>query len=76
MDEAKVIFFPNGNTAVFINDEQSPKHQRSWFLEYVNFLKRKGIDVENSEYTLPNGDKAELIKIGNRYNWEIMKKEE
>jgi len=75
MKKAKVYFFPNGNTAVFIDDEQSAEHQRSWFLKYVNFLKRKGIDVENSEYTLPSGDKAELIKISNRYNWKINKEE-
>ncbi len=76
MDEAKVIFFPNGNTAVFINDEQSPKHQKSWFLKYVKFLEENGIDVLNSEYLMPDDSRAELIKIGNRYNWKIMKKED
>lgn len=73
MKKAKVYFFPNGNTAVLINEKQSSEHQRSWFLKYVNFLKRKGIDVLNSEYILPNGDKAELFKIKNGYNWKINK---
>jgi len=75
MKKAKVYFFPNGNTAVFIDDEQSAEHQRSWFLKYVNFLKRKEIDVENSEYILPDGDTAVLIKIGSRYNWKVITKE-
>jgi hypothetical protein len=70
--KAEVIFFPNGNTAVFIDGEQSSKHQRSWFLKYVSFLTKGNIDVLNSKYTLPDGRRAELIKLKRGYNWKIL----
>ena len=71
MKKAKVFFFPNGNTAVFIGKKQSAKHQQSWFKMYVEFLEKNGIDVLNSKYMLPNGDEAKLIKVDNGYNWKI-----
>ena len=70
--KAEVIFFPNGNTAVLINKEQSAKHQGSWFLKYIKFLERNGIDVLNSTYTLPDGRQAKLIKIEKGYNWKVL----
>ncbi len=72
MKKANVYFFPNGNTAVTIGGEQSPEHQRSWFKKYVMFLKRKGIDIEKSNYWLPDGRQAELIKRKNGYTWRIL----
>lgn len=36
-----VLFLPNGNTAVFKNDEQVPELQRSWLLKFVEFLEQK-----------------------------------
>jgi len=70
--KAEVMFFPNGNTAVFVNRKQFPKCQRSWFKMFVDFLDISGIDIMNSKYTLPNGNLAELIKTDNGYNWRIL----
>jgi len=72
---AKVYFFPNGNTAVFVKDKQYPKCQRSWFKMFVDFLDISGVDVIKSEYMLPNGDSAELVKTETGYNWKIQSKE-
>ncbi len=73
LKKAEVMFFPNGNTAVFINERQSAKHQKSWFLMFVKFLEKNGIDVLNSIYRLPSGD-ATLIKTENGYNWQFLEK--
>ena len=70
MKKAQIMLFGNGNSAVFIGDKQSPKHQQSWFLMFVKFLEKNGIDVENSTFKLPNGD-ARLIKIKNGWNWSF-----
>jgi hypothetical protein len=67
----KVYFFPNGNTAVTVNNTQSPKHQRSWFLKYVEFLEANRIDVLKAEYYMPDGKPASLIKTDNGYNWAV-----
>lgn len=71
----QVYFFPNGNTAVFVNSAQSPKHQGSWFLKYVDFLEKNGVDVLKAEYYMPDGQPASLIKTSNGYNWAIGTKE-
>ena len=68
---AQVMFFPNGNVAVFVDGVQSAKHQGSWFLKYVDFLEKNGIDVLASEYKMPHGDNAKLIKTENGYNWRF-----
>ena len=35
----EIIFLPNGNTAVFENQEQVPRLQKSWLLFFYEFLK-------------------------------------
>lgn len=73
----KVIFFPNGVTAVFDSKDQVSELQEPWLLLFVEFLKSKGHDPTTFEYTLPNNMKARVIEIEDpdtkekRYNWDI-----
>ena len=69
--KAEIIFFLNGNTVCFVNGKQFPKAQGSWFLEYVKKLEKAGIAVLNSEYQMPDGRKATLIKTEIGYNWQF-----
>ncbi len=67
-----VLFFHNGNTAVFDrHGEQIPELQKSWFLMFVRFLKENGIDPLGLEFRLPNNSTAELFEIPDGYNWSI-----
>ena len=66
-----VIFFPNGNTAVFKNNIQIPELQLSWFLKFVEFLESKDIDIMNSTYELPEGQ-AKLTRTEEGYNWNFI----
>ena len=69
--QVNVIFFPNGNTAVFENHEQAPELQQSWFLKFVEFLESKDVDVMNSIYQLQEGQ-AKLIRTEEGYNWNFI----
>lgn len=69
--KADVIFCPNGNTIVFINKEQSPEHQKSWFKMFVDFLDTSGINILNSKFTMPDGTHAEIVKTSNGYSWRL-----
>ena len=77
MKKVSVLFFPNGNTGVFENDEQVPELQKSWFLKFVEFLEKSDVDVMKSKFEFPdlaNGGKfreMKLIKIEDGYNWSI-----
>ena len=66
--QVNVIFFSNGNTAVYENQEQIPELQKSWLLNFIEFLENNGVDVLNSTYELPQG-KAKLFKTEEGYNW-------
>ena len=70
--QVNVIFFPNGNTAVFENNEQVPELQQSWFLKFVEFLESKDVDVMNSTYVLPEGTAIKLIRTEEGYNWNFV----
>ncbi len=68
LKKAEVMFFPNGSTLVFVNREQFPKAQGSWFLEFIKKLEKGGIDVLNSTYKMPDGTFATIIKTESGYN--------
>ena len=70
--KAEVMFFSNGNTAVFVNGKQVSKCQESWFVMFVDFLDVNGIDVLKTKYRMPNGDNAELVKTDDGYTWKIV----
>jgi len=66
----KVMFFSNGNTVAFDDDDQAPEFSESWFKMYIEFLKGKGIKPEDVEFTMPNHTKAEYLP---KYdNWRIL----
>lgn len=68
-----IMFFPNGNTAVFDkNGEQIGELQRSWLLLYVDFLIEQGIEPDGLVVELPHG-KARIFKIEEGYNWEFVR---
>jgi len=69
-----ILFFPNGNTAVFETNQQIPALQKSWLVLFAEFLESKNIDPSSANITLPNGDKAKLFKTINGYNWKIITK--
>lgn len=65
-----ILFFPNGNTAVFENKEQVPELQVSWLNLFAEFLENKGIDPALVSITLPNGNKTKFLKTCN--GWSIL----
>ena len=69
--QVNVIFFPNGNTAVYKNNEQVPELQQSWFLKFVEFLESKDVDVLNSTFELQQGN-AKLFRTKEGYNWNFI----
>ena len=70
----KVMFFPNGNTAVFDKEKQVPKLQISWFKQYIHFLVSIDTDPTEIEFTMPNGRKAKVFETNEGYNWTIGEK--
>jgi hypothetical protein len=64
-----IIFFPNGNTAVFDeNGEQMPELQKSWFRLFINSLGE--CDLDNTEIIMPDRLRVEIIKLeNNEFNW-------
>lgn len=67
----KVVFYNNGNTMVFGKDgDQKLEFQKSWFGLYINFLKESGIDLEATEFEMPDGQHAQYIEEYN--NWTII----
>lgn len=68
----EVIYFSNGNTAVFDkNGNQIPELQQGWLKLSVEFIKSKGLDPLKMKFTLPNNDNATLFKTEDGYNWRI-----
>ena len=54
----KIMFFANGNTASFDeNEEQMPEYSYSWSNLFRNYLETKGIKIEGIEFEFPNGIK-------------------
>lgn len=60
----RVMFFANGNTAVLDEGGQIPELQESWLLVFVEWLKSRGIDPDQCDIVMPNGDRAILFKTG------------
>ncbi len=57
-----VLFFSNGNTAVFIDEQQVPELQQSWLVKFVEFLEAEGHDPTTFQYTLSNGKSARVFR--------------
>lgn len=70
-NKVDVMFFPNGNTAVFKNGKQVAELQKPWILAFAGFLAQNGVDIENSTFEL-SGRKIELYKTDEGYNWRFV----
>jgi len=63
----EVMFFSNGNTAVFKDGSQAPELQESWLGLFVGFLREKGVDPEDCNFKMPSGQFAQWSDD----NWSI-----
>ena len=64
MKKVKVFLFPNGNAAVTGEDGQQIKElQESWLLMFAQFLQINDVDIENSEFNMPNGQTAKIFAL-------------
>lgn len=73
MTPKTVIFFWNGNTAVFDSSgRQIPELQEPWLIKFVEFLESNGVDPLQCQFELPGGDAAQLIRTSTGgWNWEV-----
>ena len=71
---SKSIFFhPNGNTSVFIDSEQVPELQDSWFLLFIDKIVAQGHDPLDFNYMLPSGQMIKVFKtLDGTYNWDFV----
>lgn len=72
-----VMFFSNGNTAVFdAEGNQIPSLQNSWLLLFMKFLQSNStepIDFDKTEIVLPDIHCARVFKLENgEMNWEVL----
>ena len=73
----EVIFFDNGNTAVFNKvKKQLHTHQEPWIIVYAEWLLNHGIpekDILKAKYWNMNGKNFKLFKKpGGGFGWEII----
>lgn len=68
-----IFFFPNGNTAVcdLRTNQQIPELQQPWIRRFLSLIEENGIDLEACEINLPNGDKAEVFRHSEGWNWQV-----
>jgi hypothetical protein len=66
-----ITFFSNGATMAFQNGQQVPEAQRGWFLIFVEFLEKQGIDPTQQIFLLPNGAQAKVFRTEAGFNWEM-----
>lgn len=65
-----IMFFNNGNTAVFDErDQQMDYFQEPWLLIYARWLKAQGQDLSQVKFQMPNGRTAQL---DGENNWRIL----
>jgi hypothetical protein len=77
MKPKTLMFYPNGNTAVFNFDGfQIPEAQEPWLLQFCEFLRERGFEIdETTEILLPDGSAAQLFKTSeDKWNWQITHK--
>jgi len=67
-----VLLMEWGQTATFKDNEQATEIQEPWILVFAEYLKNKGVDPTFVEYTLPNGQRAEVFETQEGYNWKIL----
>ena len=70
----RIMFLPNGNTAVFNEKgQQIPELQGSWLLEFIKAMMAKTtVNIELVQITLPDGKRARLFKLEKDLHWEVI----
>ncbi len=73
MPAKRILFFWNGNTAVFDeNDRQVPELQVPWIVVFARWLEARGIEAGECEFTLPNGSMAVMFRTSTGdWNWRV-----
>lgn len=67
-----VLFFGNGNTAVFVDGAQVPELQESWVLLFAKFLESREIDPTKVRFVFQNGREAKVFRIEDGgLNWSF-----
>jgi len=66
----KILFFPNGNTAV-LDQEQIPDLQKSWAILFAEFLESKGEDPTEFELNFPTYRTARFFRTDDGWNWRF-----
>jgi hypothetical protein len=68
----KVVFFPNGQTAVFDEQgQQMPELQRSWLKLFADFLDDHDEDPTEFEFTMPDGRVVKVLETESGWNWTV-----
>jgi len=69
-----VLFFSNGNTAVFDRaGGQVPELQLPWIISFAHFLLSAGVDPASLDITMPGGKPCNMIRVGDGYSWRFSK---
>jgi hypothetical protein len=72
--DMKIHLFANGNVMVFDEEgEQMPHLQCSYLRMFAGFLLDKGYDIEDMEFTMPDGKIVIAEKTGP--DWMFMPKD-
>lgn len=68
-----VMFFENGNTAVFVGDSQAPELQQPWILLFLEWLEAQGEDPREFEFHLSQTLRAHVSKQheGGGWTWGV-----
>ena len=68
----EVIFFPNGNTACFINGEQVPELQESWIVLFIKHLEKNNYNPMDFVIKIPCGECKPFKTEEGLWNWDII----
>jgi len=72
-DIKSIIFFVNGNTAVFDKGgKQVPELQVPWLTKFLRDLQLDGYWIWDIDITLPNNRKAEVFNTTEGISWNIV----
>lgn len=68
----EIELFDSGLNMVFESrDKQAIIADKSWFIIYAEYLFNNGIDPTKQDFILPNGRRAKIIKIDNKYSFQM-----
>lgn len=69
--DMKILFFRNGNSAVFGHGQQMPDLQVPWIVLFIQHLEEHGVNPETCEITMPDGSRAHPFRTENGWNWRL-----